>query len=75
MRQATFDIELALMSPSSVWEDLQRRLGDTCTFEDRLEQGSGLVIRPPHSNDSLNRRGSFFPYSPVMRPIGQHGIR
>ncbi|MDQ0143316.1 hypothetical protein [Cupriavidus necator] len=52
MRQATFDIELALISPSSVREDLQRRLGDTCTFEDRLEQGWGLVIRPAHSNGS-----------------------
>lgn len=46
MRQATFDIELALLSPSSVWKKLQRRLGDTCTLEDRPEQGWGSVIRP-----------------------------
>lgn len=45
MRQATFDIELALLNPGSEWRNLQRRLGDSCVFEDRQEQGWGTVIR------------------------------
>ncbi|MCY1260003.1 hypothetical protein D9M68_100580 [compost metagenome] len=61
MRQATFDIELALLSPSSVWKDLQQRLSDTCTLEDRLEQGWGLVIRPtyPHTGSLSEQMRNF----------------
>lgn len=46
MAQATFDIELALLNPGKLWQEMESRLGTSCELEDRREQGWGLVIRP-----------------------------
>lgn len=45
MAQATFDIELALLSPDAIRQEVENRLGGSCELEDKSEQGWGLVIR------------------------------
>lgn len=45
MAQATFDIELALLSPGELWQEVENSLRGFCELEDRREQGWGLVVR------------------------------
>lgn len=45
MAQATFDVELALLSPGKAERILRGRLVSSCVFEDRAAQGWGLIIR------------------------------
>lgn len=45
MATATFDIELALLRPDAIWQEVKDRLGNACELEDKSEQGWGLVVR------------------------------
>jgi hypothetical protein len=45
MAQTTFDIELALLRPDAIWQEVIDRLGNTCELENRSDQGWGLVVR------------------------------
>jgi hypothetical protein len=45
MKSRTLDIELALLNPGELWQQVETKLSGFYSLEDRRENGWGLVVR------------------------------